>query len=169
MDREGRISCGTSTNALDFRIPGRVGDSPIPGAGSYCEQGMPLFIHQLAQQCYSTILPTNSTILSFFCAGVGGAGGTGNGDYIMRFLPSIRAVMYMKLLSLHPRDACQRAMNDIWEKVKPEERNRVFGGLVCVNAKGQFGAAAIGKYVNTYQYTVQNASMAKPTVFNWRD
>jgi len=85
----------------------------------------------------------------------------------MRFLPSMRAVMYMKLLGLHPRDACRRAMNDIWEKIKPEERDRVFGGLVCVNTKGEFGAAAIGRYVNTYKYSVQNASMSEPTVFDW--
>lgn len=50
IDKNGSIACGTSTNGASYKIPGRVGDSPIAGAGSYCETG------------------------------VGGAGGTGDGD-----------------------------------------------------------------------------------------
>ena len=62
IDRQGRIASGTSTNGMNHKIPGRVGDSPIPGAGSYVDQD------------------------------VGGAAATGDGDIIMRFLSSYQAV-----------------------------------------------------------------------------
>ncbi len=37
MDANGNISCVTTTSGLAFKIPGRVGDSPIIGAGLYCD------------------------------------------------------------------------------------------------------------------------------------
>lgn len=37
MDAAGDISCATSTSGLAFKIPGRVGDSPIIGAGLYVD------------------------------------------------------------------------------------------------------------------------------------
>lgn len=33
LDREGRIAAGTSTGGAPFTVPGRVGDSPLPGCG----------------------------------------------------------------------------------------------------------------------------------------
>ena len=57
IDPAGNVAAGTSTNGMTFKIPGRVGDSPIPGAGAYAD----------------------ST--------VGGCGATGHGDILMRFLP----------------------------------------------------------------------------------
>lgn len=57
IDIQGKIAAGTSTNGLRHKIPGRVGDSPIPGAGAYADQE------------------------------VGAAAATGDGDIMMRFLP----------------------------------------------------------------------------------
>ena len=37
MDATGDISCTTTTSGLAFKIPGRVGDSPIIGAGLYVD------------------------------------------------------------------------------------------------------------------------------------
>lgn len=34
----GDIACTTTTSGLAFKVPGRVGDSPILGAGLYCDQ-----------------------------------------------------------------------------------------------------------------------------------
>jgi beta-aspartyl-peptidase (threonine type) len=36
MDAEGHLAAGTSTGGLKMNVPGRVGDSPIIGAGTYC-------------------------------------------------------------------------------------------------------------------------------------
>lgn len=35
LDREGRLAAATSTGGTPFKPPGRVGDSPLPGAGFY--------------------------------------------------------------------------------------------------------------------------------------
>ena len=37
LDKEGRLACGTSTSGWKFKHPGRVGDSPLPGGGLYCD------------------------------------------------------------------------------------------------------------------------------------
>lgn len=57
IDSEGHTAAGTSTNGAKNKIPGRIGDSPIAGAGAYADQA------------------------------VGAAAGTGDGDIMMRFLP----------------------------------------------------------------------------------
>lgn len=62
IDAQGHIASGTSTNGAAHKIPGRVGDSPIVGAGSYCDEE------------------------------VGGAAATGDGDIILRYLVSYQAV-----------------------------------------------------------------------------
>jgi isoaspartyl peptidase/L-asparaginase-like protein (Ntn-hydrolase superfamily) len=62
IDTQGNIAAGTSTNGLNHKIPGRVGDSPIAGAGAYADSD------------------------------VGGCAATGDGDIMMRFLPCYQAV-----------------------------------------------------------------------------
>lgn len=37
LARDGNVACATSTSGLGFKIPGRVGDSAIVGAGLYCD------------------------------------------------------------------------------------------------------------------------------------
>ena len=65
IDKNGDICAGCSTNGLDFKIPGRVGDSPITGCGAYADND------------------------------IGAAAATGNGDVMMRFLPAYQAVTNM--------------------------------------------------------------------------
>ena len=38
IDQQGNIAAGTSTGGLKMNVPGRVGDSPIIGAGTYCSK-----------------------------------------------------------------------------------------------------------------------------------
>ncbi len=38
LGKTGDIACTTTTSGLAWKIPGRVGDSPIVGAGLYCDQ-----------------------------------------------------------------------------------------------------------------------------------
>jgi N4-(beta-N-acetylglucosaminyl)-L-asparaginase len=59
---DGSMAAGTSTNGASGKVPGRVGDGPITGSGSYVD------------------------------ADVGGCGATGDGDIMMRFLPCYQAV-----------------------------------------------------------------------------
>jgi N4-(beta-N-acetylglucosaminyl)-L-asparaginase len=38
LSAKGEVGCTTTTSGLAYKIPGRVGDSPILGAGLYCDQ-----------------------------------------------------------------------------------------------------------------------------------
>ena len=40
LDAAGNLAVGTSTSGLDFKLPGRVGDSPIIGSGLYVENSV---------------------------------------------------------------------------------------------------------------------------------
>jgi beta-aspartyl-peptidase (threonine type) len=62
LDLRGNIAAAVSTGGVRGKLPGRVGDSPIPGAGGYAENG------------------------------IGGASATGMGEGIMRALLCFRAV-----------------------------------------------------------------------------
>ena len=62
IDASGTMAAGTSTNGAAHKVPGRVGDGPIAGSGSYVD------------------------------GDIGGCGATGDGDVMMRFLPCYQAV-----------------------------------------------------------------------------
>lgn len=66
LDARGRLAAGCSTSGLPFKEPGRVGDSPLVGAGAYCD------------------------------GRVGGAAATGEGDVLLRFCPSFAVVEAMR-------------------------------------------------------------------------
>ena len=38
LAKNGDVACTTTTSGLSWKVPGRVGDSPIIGAGLYCDQ-----------------------------------------------------------------------------------------------------------------------------------
>ncbi|HZJ15895.1 MAG TPA: isoaspartyl peptidase/L-asparaginase [Chthoniobacteraceae bacterium] len=40
LDRAGHLTAGTSTGGLTNKLPGRVGDTPLIGAGTYAEDGV---------------------------------------------------------------------------------------------------------------------------------
>ncbi|KAL5214358.1 hypothetical protein ABZP36_003510 [Zizania latifolia] len=66
IDKMGHVAVGTSTNGATFKIPGRVGDGPIPGSSAYGDDE------------------------------VGACGATGDGDIMMRFLPCYQVVESMR-------------------------------------------------------------------------
>ncbi|CDQ74089.1 unnamed protein product [Oncorhynchus mykiss] len=105
IGKDGQVAAGTSTNGANHKVPGRVGDSPIAGAGSYAD----------------------ST--------AGGAAATGDGDVMMRFLPSYLAVELMKT-GTDPSTACKTSISRI--KI---HYPRFFGAVICANTTGHYGAA----------------------------
>ena len=66
LGKTGDVACTTTTSGLAWKIPGRVGDSPIIGAGLYCDQE------------------------------VGSAGGTGRGESAILANASFAAVELMR-------------------------------------------------------------------------
>lgn len=59
VDERGDLACGTTTNGAANKIAGRVGDSPVAGAGCYVDND------------------------------VGGAAATGDGDVMMRYVDGL--------------------------------------------------------------------------------
>ncbi|XP_075467040.1 N(4)-(beta-N-acetylglucosaminyl)-L-asparaginase [Ascaphus truei] len=125
IDKAGNVAAGTSTNGATHKVPGRMGDSPIAGAGAYAD----------------------ST--------VGGASATGDGDVMMRFLPSYQAVEYMRM-GLDPTTACQKAIFRI-QKYVPA----FFGAMICANATGSYGAACSkAPGFTQFHFTVLNSGFS---------
>ncbi|OXA52414.1 N(4)-(Beta-N-acetylglucosaminyl)-L-asparaginase isoform X2 [Folsomia candida] len=108
IDSLGRVASATSSNGARNKIPGRVGDAPIVGAGSYVDKD------------------------------IGGAAATGDGDIMVRFLPSLLAVEKMGM-GLSPTEAAEEAIQKI-ARFYPT----FSGALVAVNLRGEYGAACHG-------------------------
>jgi len=66
IDADGNLAGGCSTSGLAYKLPGRVGDSPILGSGLYVDNE------------------------------IGAAGATGVGENVMRFCGSFMVVEYMR-------------------------------------------------------------------------
>ncbi|XP_077333377.1 N(4)-(beta-N-acetylglucosaminyl)-L-asparaginase [Lithobates pipiens] len=127
VDKQGNVATGTSTNGASHKIPGRVGDSPIVGAGSYADSS------------------------------VGGAAATGDGDTMMRFLPSYQAVENMRM-GADPTAACQKAIARIQKHIPV-----FFGAIVCANNTGSYGAAcAKAPGFSQFHYTVFKPGLSQP-------
>lgn len=127
VDKNGDIACGTSTNGAIYKIPGRVSDSSIPGAGAFVDND------------------------------VGAGVATGDGDVMMRFLPSYQAVESMRQ-GIRPQKAAEIAILRI-EKFYP----LFSGAVVAVNKEGNHGAACHG--MQTFSYSVRNAQFEGVKIF----
>lgn len=122
LDAAGNLCVGCSTNGREFKIPGRVGDSPVIGAGAYCDQA------------------------------AGAAVATGNGDVMMRFLPTYHAVELMRG-GMEPGDAARAAIKRI-----EDAGYKIDGGVVAVRRDGAHGAAKTGWKDAPFSYSVQTAA-----------
>ncbi|KAK9876636.1 hypothetical protein WA026_014015 [Henosepilachna vigintioctopunctata] len=123
IDESGNIVAGTSSNGATHKIPGRMGDAPIAGAGAYADSV------------------------------VGGAVATGDGDVMMRFLPSFLAVEEMRR-GRSPNEAAGIAISRIAEKFP-----NFSGALIAVNKRGEYGAACNG--IETFPYCVADLQIGK--------
>eukprot|EP00095_Tigriopus_kingsejongensis_P011866 maker-scaffold180_size281610-snap-gene-0.33 protein:Tk11866 transcript:maker-scaffold180_size281610-snap-gene-0.33-mRNA-1 annotation:"n -(beta-n-acetylglucosaminyl)-l-asparaginase" len=121
LDSSGQMVAGTSTNGASHKIPGRVGDSPIPGAGAYVD------------------------------GEVGGAAATGDGDVMLRLLPSFTAVEAMRS-GLSPQLAAQEAIDRITRRY-PD----FIGAVVALKKSGEFGAACHG--IAEFPFSVANQEL----------
>ncbi len=127
IHQSGVMAAGTSTNGASHKVPGRVGDGPIVGSGSYVD------------------------------GDVGGCGATGDGDIMMRFLPCYQAVENLRQ-GMEPQEAAEDAVRRMLRKYP-----KMSSGIVVVNNKGEFGAAASGW---TFTYAVRGGKMDAHQVFS---
>ncbi|GFY78052.1 n(4)-(Beta-N-acetylglucosaminyl)-L-asparaginase [Trichonephila inaurata madagascariensis] len=126
IDSNGRIAGGTSSNGAKFKIPGRVGDSPIPGSGVYVDQN------------------------------VGGAAATGDGDVMMRFVPSYNTVENMRN-GMNPTQAANDSINRIIAKYPSFS-----GAIIAATINGEYGAACHG--MEKFPFSVVNRKFGNVTI-----
>ncbi len=118
MDMKGDISCVTTTSGLAFKIPGRVGDSPIIGAGLYCDND------------------------------VGAAGSTGRGEANLINCSSVMVVEFMRQGTSPEQaclEACKRIVeHNRMRRLKDDAGRPTFNvNFYAINKRGEYGAAAI--------------------------
>jgi N4-(beta-N-acetylglucosaminyl)-L-asparaginase len=118
IDRKGSVSCVTTTSGLSFKIPGRVGDSPIPGAGLYVDNA------------------------------VGAAGSTGRGEANLINCSSVMIVEWMRAGKSPEEaclEACRRIVShNPMRRLQLEDGRPNFDvRFYALNVKGEFGGAGI--------------------------
>jgi L-asparaginase / beta-aspartyl-peptidase len=82
LDKNGNLAAATSTGGLSGKLPGRVGDSPLIGAGTYAENGV------CAVSC------------------------TGHGEFFIRNAVAYDVAARMKYAKATLKDATQAIIND---------------------------------------------------------
>ncbi len=97
----------------------RVGDSPIPGSGAYVDSE------------------------------AGGAAATGDGDVMLRLLPSFTAVEAMRN-GLSPSLAAQEAIDRVTRKYPDFS-----GAVIALSNQGEYGAACHG--MDSFPFSVGDA------------
>lgn len=118
IDSKGDISCVTSTSGLAFKIPGRVGDSPIIGAGLYVDNA------------------------------VGAAGSTGRGEATMTSGSAVMIVEWMargKSPEEACLMACKRIVDhNVMRRLRDESGRPNFNvKFYALDKKGNYGSASI--------------------------
>lgn len=86
LDKKGNLSSATSTGGRSNKMPGRVGDSPILGAGTWAENGL--------------------------CA----VSGTGHGEYFMRYLIAADVCKRMKYLKIPLLESANKVIENLTNK-----------------------------------------------------
>lgn len=140
IDKNGDIAGVTTTSGLSFKIPGRVGDSPIIGAGLYVDNE------------------------------VGAAGATGRGEDVIKCCASFYMVMRMKegRTPQQACEDALKMMVEKYKKVNPSffpgEQ------FVAINKKGEVGCSrtrgrrsARMSVINASGYKIHEGSVAFPT------
>ncbi len=118
IDVKGNISCVTTTSGLAYKLAGRVGDSPIIGAGLFVDND------------------------------IGAAGSTGRGEANLMNCSSVMIVEFMRQGKSPEQaclDACQRIVDhNRMRRLKDDSGRPIFDvKFYAVNKKGIVGSAGI--------------------------
>lgn len=113
MDASGTLAGACSTSGMAFKVPGRVGDSPIIGHGLYVDQ-------------------TDGTGAA--------AAATGNGELIMGVCGSFLAVELMRQ-GRAPTEAIMEVLRRVAKKYRLSEDHQV--AMVAMNTDGEWASAAL--------------------------
>ncbi|MDF1562343.1 MAG: isoaspartyl peptidase/L-asparaginase [Deltaproteobacteria bacterium] len=114
IDLEGHVAAATSTGGISGKLPGRVGDTPLPGSGAYADDRS------------------------------GAAAATGAGESILRVLMAQRALMALEHLERERRtgdEAGDHATRAAQAAVDELARIGGEGGIILVDRHGHLGFA----------------------------
>jgi N4-(beta-N-acetylglucosaminyl)-L-asparaginase len=133
IDTRGNISCVTTTSGLAWKIAGRVGDSPIVGAGLYCDNE------------------------------VGAAGSTGRGEANLISCNSVMIVEWMRAGKSPEEAclmACKRVVENNRQRRLQDEQGRPNFNVVfyALNKKGEHASASIW---DKKRYAVHDGTKAR--------
>lgn len=121
LDMNGYLAVGTSTGGKGGKLPGRIGDTPIPGGGFWCET----FAVQ-KKSVWRSILPflgsTRNTGMAI--------SGTGDGDYFLRYSVCHDIYERMKLKG----ESLERAGTDVLAELAHAGGE---GGIIGLTAEGE--------------------------------
>jgi N4-(beta-N-acetylglucosaminyl)-L-asparaginase len=118
LDQKGNLSCVTTTSGLAYKIPGRVGDSPVIGAGLYVDNE------------------------------VGSAGSTGRGEANLLNCSSVMIVEWMRQGKSPEEAcllACRRIVDRNREKRLLDKQGKYKQNVrfYAINKRGEYGGASI--------------------------
>jgi N4-(beta-N-acetylglucosaminyl)-L-asparaginase len=126
LDLQGNLSGVTTTSGLSYKIPGRVGDSPIIGAGLYVDND------------------------------VGACGSTGRGEENLKNLSSFMVVEFMRMGQTPEEaclSICKRIIDHARARFLKDSDGRPNFNVkfYAINKNGEYGSAAIK---GPYKYSV---------------
>ncbi|EDW75180.1 uncharacterized protein Dwil_GK20035 [Drosophila willistoni] len=87
LDATGQIVAGTSTGGITGKWPGRIGDTPLLGGGTYADNY------------------------------IGGISTTGHGETIMRYNLAQRILAAMRYGKLTPQEACEQQCKEMTQRI----------------------------------------------------
>lgn len=116
MDMQGHIAAATSTGGMTNKRFGRIGDSPVPGAGTYA----------------------NDATCAISC--------TGHGEYFLRAVVAYDVSCLMEYKGMNLQDACNTVINDKLIKIGGEGGliavDAIGNHVLCFNSEGMYRGAA---------------------------
>lgn len=145
IDLSGNISAVTTTSGLAYKIPGRVGDSPIIGAGIYVDNA------------------------------VGAAGSTGRGEANLESLASFLIVERMRAGDTPEAAclfACQRIADrtKLLARLQDEDGRPAFNvQFYALNRSGDVGGAEIWGGDGTFAAADENGGRLVPLAYLYKD
>lgn len=141
LDSSGNLGSVTTTSGLSWKVPGRVGDSPVIGAGQYCDNS------------------------------VGAAGSTGRGEANIKVCGAFLTVEFMRMGHSPQEACLQtlaRVVEMTEDRLLDSNGRPLFGlSFYALSKDGAFGGASLyepseeGKADNHDRFAVANADGAR--------
>jgi len=134
IDAQGNLASAVSTSGLNNKLPGRLGDSPIIGAGNYCDND------------------------------VGAACATGIGELTLKTMASFAIVERMRAGVAPKRACDEVLARVVRKYPGLETDAKAQLALIAMNKAGAVGAAALRKQKKLFRYALVRGVKNPPTL-----